>query len=248
MNVQAETKAASEGGFATVDLSQVGDAEVAALGAAARRVREIETDLAVRGGNVVARLLAEAEAFYEWDHYPEGDAYDPSRESQYFYHAHAAEERFPGEHGHFHTFVRPVGLSDLLPGDEMPPPTALTHLVAVSIDTSGRAVRLFTTNRWVTGERWYPAATAVRLLANFEMTGDKPAPEVNGWLSALLRLYRADIAALLTARDAALVQAGGGVVSEAALENRELEVTSQLEIDVAARIQIVEAEATRRGV
>ena len=245
--MQAQTAAAPQGGLDTADLARLDDAEVYALAQAARRVQEIEADLAGRGGNVVARLLAEAEeGFYEWDHYPDGDAYDPDSESQYFYHAHAADQRFPGEHGHFHTFVRPFGLGHLLPDDDAPPPTALTHLIAVSIDVDGRATRLFTTNRWVTAERWYPAATTVQLLPTFEMTGDTPAPEVNGWLTALLRLYRADIAALMTARDSRLA-AGGGVVTEAALDDRAVEVTSLQEIDVPARVHAVEAEAARRA-
>ena len=245
--MQADTAAAPEGGLDTVDLARLDDVEVTALAAAARQVRGIEADLAGRGGNVVARLLAEAqEGFYEWDHYPDGDAYDPASESQYFYHAHAADQRFPGEHGHFHTFVRPYGLTHLLPDGDAPPRDALTHLIAVSIDTDGRATRLFTTNRWVTAERWYPAATTVQLLANFQMAGDHPAPEVNRWLTALLRLYRADIAALMTGRDSRLA-AGGGIVTEGALDDRALEVTSLQEIDVPARIAAVEAEADRRA-
>ena len=244
--MQAETAAAPEGGLDTAELARLDEAELAELAAAARRVRDIETDLTARGGNVVARLLAEAgDGFYEWDHYPDGDAYDAESESQYFYHAHAADQRFPGEHGHFHTFVRPYGLGHLLPDGDAPPPSALTHLIAVSIDTEGRATRLFTTNRWVTAERWYPAATTVRLLPNFQMTGDHPAPEVNGWLTALLRLYRADIAALMTARDSRLA-AGGGIVTESALDDRAVEVTSLQEIDVPARVAAVESEAARR--
>jgi hypothetical protein len=246
VNVQADMAAAPEGGLDTADLARLDDAETNALAAAARRVREIEADLAQRGGNVVARLLAEAaDGFYEWDHYPDGDAYDPETESQYFYHAHAADQRFPGEHGHFHTFVRPQGLTHLLPDGDAPPATALTHLIAVSIDTQGQPTRLFTTNRWVTAERWYPAATTVQLLPTFAMTGDTPAPEVNGWLTALLRLYRADIAALMTARDNRLAN-GGGIVTEGALDDRTVEVTSLQEIDVPARGRAVEAEAARR--
>ena len=245
--MQAGTAAAPEGGLDTAELARLDEAELAELAAAGRQVREIESDLKARGGNVVARLLADApEGFYEWDHYPDGDAYDPESESQYFYHAHPADQRFPSEHGHFHTFVRPYGLRHLLPGGDTPPPTALTHLIAVSIDIQGQATRLFTTNRWVTAERWYPAATTVQLLANFQMAGDHPAPEVNRWLTALLRLYRADIAALMTARDSRLA-AGGGIVTEGALDDRALEVTSLQEIDVPARIAAVEAEADRRA-
>jgi hypothetical protein len=68
---------------------------------------------------------------------------------------------------------------------------------------------------------------------------------VNGWLTALLRLYRADIAALMAARDSRLA-AGGGIVTEKALDDRSVEVTSLQEIDLPARIAAVEAEAGRR--
>ena len=245
MNLQAHPPAGLGHGLDTANLARLDAAELAVLATAARRVRAIEADLAARGGNVVARLLADADGFYEWDHYPSGDAYDPASESQYFYHAHPADQRFPGEHGHFHTFVRPYGRRHLLP-DGTPPPSALTHLIAVSIDTDGRATRLFTTNRWVTAEDWYPAATVVRLLSGFEMTGDVPAADVNAWLTALLRLYRADVAALMTARDSRLA-AGGGKVTDGALDDRTLEVTSQQPIDVAARVRAVESEAARHG-
>jgi hypothetical protein len=222
-----------------VDLSQLAEA--------AHTVAAVESDLAARGGNVVARLLADADGFYEWEHYPPGDAYDAASASQYFYHAHPADQRFPGEHGHFHTFLRPAGLAAGWHPGGAPPPATLTHLIGVSVGRSGRAERLFTVNRWVTGEQWYPAEAVLRMLPAFQLAGASPAVEVNRWITALLRLFRGEIARLLHERDAALAEGGQGRVSDAVLDDRTLEVTSAIEIDVPARVQAVQAAAARRG-
>ncbi|MEE8172364.1 MAG: hypothetical protein V3T62_05480, partial [Alphaproteobacteria bacterium] len=34
---------------------------------------------------------------------------------------------------------------------------ALSHIIGISMDAKGMPIRLFTTNRWVTGEAWYKA-------------------------------------------------------------------------------------------
>jgi len=42
-----------------------------------------------KGGiNVVGEVLRGQGTFYEMDHYPEGDVYDPDHHAQYYYHAH----------------------------------------------------------------------------------------------------------------------------------------------------------------
>ncbi|HSR70967.1 MAG TPA: hypothetical protein VLL72_01180, partial [Kiloniellales bacterium] len=77
---------------------------------AGRAVVEAHRVLARTGDNVVGELLRDHDTFYEWDHYPPGDVYDRESHAQYYYHAHPPEQRFPGEHGHFHTFLRPKGM------------------------------------------------------------------------------------------------------------------------------------------
>ena len=72
---------------------------------------EIKAVLAKTGDNVVGELLRDKGTFYEWNHYPDGDVYDKDSGSQFFYHAHPADLRV-GEHGHFHTFMRPAGMPD----------------------------------------------------------------------------------------------------------------------------------------
>ena len=122
------------------------------------QVLECYRVLAKSDANVVGEVLHGQDTFYEWDHYPKGDVYDWETHAQYYYHAHPAEER-SGEHGHFHCFLRPKGMppgvkpaalpDTVAPGD---PNDALCHLVAISMDRAGFPIRLFTTNRWVTGE------------------------------------------------------------------------------------------------
>ena len=120
---------------------------------AGEMVRECDRILANAHDNIVGELLKGEETFYEWNHYPDGDVYDGNTHSQYYYHAHPAEER-PGEHGHFHTFIRPKGMpADIRPAlvddYEAPedPDDALSHIVAISMDRKGFPIKLFTTNR-----------------------------------------------------------------------------------------------------
>src|SRR5262245_54576306 len=92
-----------------VRFASLGRARLEAMLDAGREVKNCMRVLAKEGGNVVAELLRDAPSFYEWDHYPKGDVYDRVTHAQYYYHAHPEHER-PGEHGHFHTFLRPAGM------------------------------------------------------------------------------------------------------------------------------------------
>jgi hypothetical protein len=208
-------------------------------------------------------VLRGAGAVAEWTHYPEGDVYDPVSHAQYFYHAHPAGQRPAREHGHFHTFLRPRGMPRgtrplMLPelaiadapaapaGPAVPPAPqpnqgaendALSHLVAIAVDAEGAPLRLFTTNRWVTGETWYAAADVVAMLDRFVVDLARPSWPLNCWISALFRLFRPHMAALLRARDDAVMswrRRHRGKVH--VLEDRRLEVTSALDIDVGAEI------------
>lgn len=200
------------------------DAGAARL-AAGREALFWERVLAKSGANVVGEVLAGQGTFYEWSHYPPGDAHDPETGSQWYYHAHPKEER-PGEHGHFHTFRRRDG--------------RVVHLVAVSADAQGKAVRLFTTNRWVTGEDGAPAAEAARLLAGFDLVLARPSWPVNRWLVALLRFYAPSIEELLRERDAALAAWRDRHPGADAHEDRRLEVTSARPIDLARDVTALE--------
>jgi hypothetical protein len=217
-----------------------------AMAAAGAEVMEIHRVLAKTGDNIVGELLKHNGTFYEWDHYPPGDVYDHETHGQYYYHAHAGDQRFEGEHGHFHTFVRPKGMPPgmrpaRVPGFVAPadPNDALSHLVAVAMTPGGLPFRLFTVNRWVTGEVWYRAEDVIRLLDVFRIDHAQPSWPVNRWISALVVLFKPQIAELLRARDAKIVAWQEQSPEADVFEDRDLEVASFLDISVDGQVQSV---------
>ena len=209
---------------------------------------------------------AAAEAV-DWRHYPADEVYDPTSHAQYFYHRHSGEaiarrQDAPPESGHFHLFLRgegmPAGMTPLLLPEvavaaaKAPPPRQsaplkrgsrdeVCHLVAIALDGRGEPVRLFTTNRWVTGETWYRADDVIGMLKRFRVGGEHPSALVNRWLGALVRLFAGDIAALLEARDKA-IQAYRWRWRSNVLEDPRLEIPSSLAIDLDARLAAVELD------
>jgi hypothetical protein len=192
-----------------------------------------------------------------WRHYPEGEVYDPASHAQYFYHAHPAAEQPAGEHGHFHTFLRAEGMPPgvmplVLPeigvaGQSAPQAAPLkrggrdevSHLVAIALDGRGEPIRLFTTNRWVTGETWYPAADVIRMLDRFTVAEAPSAPLLNRWLTALVQLFSPQIGALLRERDRNLAewrQRRRGDV----FEDPRLEIASSTDIAVDEQLSFLD--------
>jgi len=210
-----------------------------------------------------------------WHRYPEGEVYDPLSHAQYFFHCHpaaaATHPAAPGndlaglaEHGHFHLFLRaegmPRGVAPLvLPEQALvnaptPPQAAPTrrgssdrvaHLVAVAVDADGEPVRLFTTNRWVTGEIWYRAADVARMLDCFAPGGRSPATLLDRWLGALVRLYRREIEDLLDRRDQAVAKWRWLWPRRNALEDPRFEVTAQTRIDLETRLAELDRSVAR---
>jgi hypothetical protein len=229
--------------------------EIEQMAVAAQVVSECRRVLAARNRNVVSEVTAGDVALSEWRHYPEGDAYDPKSHAQYFYHSHPALERLPREHGHFHTFLRaegmPAGVAPLLLPEiavadvaALPPQAAplkrgtkeeVSHLVAVAVDARGEPIRLFTTNRWVTGETWYRADDVIRMLERFAVNEPEPSATLNLWVGAMLRLFRPQIAALLRARDDTIVTWRRRRRTHV-FEDPTLEITSSLEINLDAHL------------
>jgi hypothetical protein len=123
----------------------------------------------------------------------------------------------------------------------------LSHLVAISMDSRGMPVRLFTTNRWVTGETWYGAADVLRMLDRFAVNAAEPSEPLNRWITAMFILFRPQMRALLAARDAAIMnwrRRHRGKIH--VFEDRRLEVTSVADIDIEAQVRGI-AEALRRA-
>jgi hypothetical protein len=213
---------------------------------AGREVLEWRRILNKTGANVVGKVLEHEGSFYILDHYPKGDVFDPESHSQWYYHAHDKKER-PGEHGHFHTFMRgggmpegiePAPLPDFTPKDE--PHDLVCHLIAISMDRSGWPVGLFTTNRWVTGETWYAAHDVSPMVDRFDMKVDKPSWSVNRWLTGMMVLFRPQIEVLLQERDERVRTYRRDHPDVNVYEDRKLEVTSQMPISVEGQVERLE--------
>lgn len=225
-------------------------ARLARMAEAGRRVRECEEMLAKQHTSIVSVLLGDAE-FFQWDHYPDGDVYDGQSHSQYYYHAHQPNVRtnlWGDEHGHFHTFLRPQGFPDGLAPLPLTDPAAggehtagePAHLVAISINHAGEAMRLFSPNRWVTGETWHDAASMKQMLPLFRIDQPVPSWPVNIWITNMLILFGPSIESLLDARDRAIAAFVESHPDVNVYESRNLEVASMLEISVDDQIAAVE--------
>jgi hypothetical protein len=239
---------------------RVNRAEIARMEEAAAIINGCRASLAADSRSILDEIMPGADAgraLDAWRHYPLGEVYDAVTHAQYFYHVHPAGHRLPAEHGHFHTFLRaegmPAGVSPLvLPEAAVavpaPPQGAplkrgareeVSHLVAISLDRHGEPFRLFTTNRWVTGETWYRADDVIAMLDRFAIAATDPSAVRDRWLVAIVRLFRPQIAALLRQRDATLM-AWRRRRRATVFEDRRLEITSSLEIDLAAQLAFLE--------
>lgn len=200
------------------------------------------------GENPVGRCLAHQGTFYEEEHYPQGDVYDGESHAQYYYHAHRPES---GEHGHFHTFLRAAGMKRSVKpvpysGDGKRPKgkDALSHIVAISMDGPGMPIGLFTTNRWVTGETFYAADDVIDMVDRFGVEQSYPCLATNRTVSALIHLFKPQIVALLRLRDQTLADWKVQHPDRDIYEDRDLEITSIIDINVDR--QIAEIKKARR--
>jgi len=231
-------------------LDALGPDDLTAMAEAGRCIQDCYRVLRKSDANVVAELLKDQGEFFEWDHYPKGDVYDWDSHSQYYYHAHPPENRahrYGEEHGHFHTFLRPRGMPAGIrpaPVDDYQPPEepndALTHFIGISMDSAGYPIRLFSTNRWVTGETWYEAEDVIAMLDRFEVDQAHPSWPTNVWITNMLRLFRPDIENLLRKRDRTVAAWQAAHRGANAYEDRNLELTSITAISVEERVRAVQ--------
>lgn len=180
------------------------------------------------GRNVLTELLAPAVSMNSWDHYPEREVFDQQTGYRYYYHAHPNPSA-KGEHGHFHLFARVDG------GDGEP---AFTHLLAIGMTATGFPRRAFTTNRWVTGEQWRPAAEVTHLLGRFQIQRPRRLRLVHRWLEALLHLFQPQLGLLVRQRDArcaALLEARPGL-----FEDRRTTLFSQCRLDLVRQFALLD--------
>ena len=231
-----------------VDFPSLSRDQLQAIVEAGCEVLECQRVLAKGGSNVVAEVLPRQDTFYEFDHCPAGDVYDQETHSQYYYHAHRS-----AEHGHFHTFLREVGMPPGVQPVKQSEPDAmkqrddkLSHLVAISMDKRGVPIGLFTTNRWVTGENWYAADDVAAMLECFVIDHARPSWPTNRWVTAMLRLFHPQIVALLHQRDAEVEKWQERHPDEDVFEDRRLDLPSRIEISVDGQIRAIQAALEAR--
>ena len=230
---------------AHIDFSSLPPVELRAMLEAGGKVLESARVLENTGDNIVGELLNDSATFYEWNHYPDGDVFDPRSNAQYYYHAHPKDER-PGEHGHFHTFMRPKGMPPGIEPAPVPEYTApegendaLSHLIAISCDQGGTPTKLFATNRWVTGEIWYKSTDVIRMFNYFQIDHVRPSWAVNIWVTNMLTLFRPQIRCLVEERDKVVDRWAAENDSANVYEDRALEVAAECSISVDAQIAAV---------
>ncbi len=180
-----------------------------------QQIRECYRVLKKGGSNIVWEILRQSEPFKQWTHYPKGDVFDKESYSQYYYHAHPRTptgEIWHDENGHFHLFMRKKGIPAAIQAleiDRSQRPEGskeddICHIISISMDKQGYPIRLFTTNRWVSGESWYKAEDIITLLDYFNIDHSYPSWPLNLWLSSMVRVYKEEMADLLYQRDAAI--------------------------------------------
>ncbi len=151
------------------------------MAVAGNQVLECMRVLGNTGDSLVGEVVEDFEEFTVWAHYPKGDVIDRKTHAQFYYHAHPEQQR-PGEHGHFHLFMRRKGIPDgIMPADVGGAnsyedfKTPMCHLLAISMSPSGMPIALFTTNQWVTMDPWFSAADTVQVLDRFIIDMAKPS-------------------------------------------------------------------------
>ncbi len=225
------------------DLKDFSVEELNATAAAGAEVLECHRVLRRTSDNVVGEALRGGGKFYEFDHYPAGDVYDGETHSQFYYHSHR-----PGEHGHFHTYLRPKGMPSRIkptPVPDFTPPEgdndAVSHIIAISMDTHGYPIGLFTTNRWICGDTWYDAEDVCVMADLFKISHARPSWPMNRWVTAMLKLFKPEITDLLLERDDTVAAWQKRYPKRNVYEDRELDITSRLLVSVDDQIRRVNA-------
>ena len=186
---------------------------------AAQEIASIQTRYAKKGLTISELALCGAKEFIEWNHYPANDLVDEVSGYEFYYHAHSADEMVDGEHGHFHLFKRC--------GHDF------HHLIGIALNQQGLPVRLFTTNQWVTGEKFVSAQSVIAQLRDFDMAIKGRMGPIARWISALTKLYFIDMEKLILSRDQKIselkIELGD---LESALDSKSHHVLTESKIDL----------------
>ena len=213
---------------------------------AAQTVIKTITQMAQEQKPLMLRVVPEEGATF-WTHYPKNDARDKFCKSRWYYHVHAPGNRDIDEHGHFHLFLHRTQLPEGLEPKIWPPQgedakAHVTHLITLSIDTNGIPRSWFTVNRFVTNEFLYPADVMIEHLPDFNVDHTNQDDLVNRFVTAMVALYRDEIAVLLRERDLRHAELEAEFGEDAYNPKSGVEVLSQIPIDLDAKLSSLELE------
>lgn len=121
----------------------------------------------------------------------------------------------------------------------------MTHLIAVSVDPYGMPRGLFAPNRWVTDERWQPAARVLRMIRGFDLKHPKALGRVHLWLKQVLAAFLPQVTYTLKARDQRLQALQASLKSDV-YEDRRVSVLGRCRIDLGKQVRAVERWRARR--
>lgn len=190
---------------------------------AAQELANIQMRYAESGRTLNEAALCGANDFIEWHHYPSNDVVDQLSGYEFYYHAHSADEMPNGEHGHFHVTKRDT--------------EGFHHLIGIALNPKGLPIRLFTTNQWVTGEGMADSTRVIKSIQGFEMVKKGRMAPVSRWVSALIKLFSAEIERLILERDQKIAQLVAEMGSrELVMNSRKHHVLTECKIHLMQRL------------
>lgn len=140
--------------------------------------------------NPVLLMLGKAKKVEPFKHYPE-EAYQFGNEYwRAYYHCHHSPLNLDQEHGHMHFFTRNHAQGKW------------AHCFALSMNSLGQPVYMFTTNLWVTMGEWLETKNLLPALHHLEQS--ETDTTLIEWFKYFVLLYQGEIVDLLNRRDDAV--------------------------------------------
>ena len=214
-----------------VDMKQVSTEQLQKSYRAGKELEALQESLGAEGRTPVDVAL-NGNPFTDGEMYPwQGGILDQRTSCQYFYHSHP---EFKGEHGHFHTFYYSK--------------RKLAHLVAIGMTRKGRVNKLYTFNRWSPGDTYFPAQTLKSFLPRFGIRYVKELdPRLHAFINNAMVLFHPEVELLFDERDETFRRYRERNNGRSPYEDRSLEITSSVVVDVKVQMARLRAELESRG-
>lgn len=226
-------------------LRAMGDAEFAHVYECAQRSVHAWGDATQKYGSLLQNWIC-GEEVREDERYPDPDVLDRRHGYQFFYHSHRHAAM---EHGHLHLFYHATvsGNRRYISGEGKPwQRPAPSHLFAISLDSRGLPVGLFTVNLWVTNGHWLNASSILAAIQRFRIQIEGEHSMSAEWLTGFVGMYVPLIKYLLHRRDTVLSRLAKTQGMKKSLEDHQHEVLSVVKINWLRDIQALETEWERR--